>query len=199
MPIAWSGRCLKLPIRLSLLLLLQYRMYPVLTVPPTNGLIAWDSWSQDDPRLLYVDATRGLSALTRPCVFTAVWEEINLTCGRQRELIIWLCFITAWLFIGFRDAQINVQKIKIILSNVFFFPFLNFFLLTFPPSVFSFTIIPYLFSSRRGPLMVAQWLRSLVQFQMVSLEIFRWYNPSDRTMALGSTQPLTEMSTRSIS
>jgi hypothetical protein len=28
---------------------------------------------------------------------------------------------------------------------------------------------------------------------------FRWHNPSDRTMALGSTQPLTEMSTRSIS
>jgi len=29
--------------------------------------------------------------------------------------------------------------------------------------------------------------------------IFHWHNPSDRTMALGSTQPLTEMSTRSIS
>ena len=29
--------------------------------------------------------------------------------------------------------------------------------------------------------------------------IFNWHNPSDRTMALGSTQPLTEMSTRSIS
>ena len=29
--------------------------------------------------------------------------------------------------------------------------------------------------------------------------IFHWYNPSDRTMALGSTQPLTEMNTRSIS
>jgi hypothetical protein len=29
--------------------------------------------------------------------------------------------------------------------------------------------------------------------------IFHWRNPSDRTMALGSTQPLTEMSTRSIS
>ena len=28
---------------------------------------------------------------------------------------------------------------------------------------------------------------------------FHWHNPSDRTMALGSTQPLTEMSTRSIS
>jgi len=29
--------------------------------------------------------------------------------------------------------------------------------------------------------------------------IFYWQNPSDRTMALGSTQPLTEMSTRSTS
>ena len=30
-------------------------------------------------------------------------------------------------------------------------------------------------------------------------EIFQWHNPSGRTMALGSTQPLTEMSTRCIS
>ena len=29
--------------------------------------------------------------------------------------------------------------------------------------------------------------------------IFHSHNPSDRTMALGSTQPVTEMSTRSIS
>jgi hypothetical protein len=29
--------------------------------------------------------------------------------------------------------------------------------------------------------------------------IFQWHNPSGRTMALGSTQPLTEMSTRNIS
>jgi len=29
--------------------------------------------------------------------------------------------------------------------------------------------------------------------------IFHWHNPHDRTMALGSTQPLTEMSTRRIS
>ena len=29
--------------------------------------------------------------------------------------------------------------------------------------------------------------------------IFHWHNASDRTMVLGSTQPLTEMSTRSIS
>ena len=29
--------------------------------------------------------------------------------------------------------------------------------------------------------------------------IFHWHNPSDRTMALGSTQPLTRMSTRNVS
>jgi hypothetical protein len=29
-------------------------------------------------------------------------------------------------------------------------------------------------------------------------EIFNWPNPSNRTMALGSTQPLTEMSTRNL-
>jgi hypothetical protein len=30
-------------------------------------------------------------------------------------------------------------------------------------------------------------------------EIFHWHNPSDCTMAVGSTHPLTEMSTRNIS
>jgi len=36
-------------------------------------------------------------------------------------------------------------------------------------------------------------------FQMVSLDFFHWHNPSGRTMALGWTQPLTEMSTRNVS
>ena len=40
--------------------------------------------------------------------------------------------------------------------------------------------------------------RSWVRFPMVSLRLFHWHNPSDRTMALGLTQPLTEMSTRNI-
>jgi hypothetical protein len=31
------------------------------------------------------------------------------------------------------------------------------------------------------------------------IRIFHWHNPSGRTMALGSTQPLTEMSTMNIS
>jgi hypothetical protein len=53
---------------------------------------------------------------------------------------------------------------------------------------------------------VAQWLRCCATNQKVAgsipggvIGIFHWHNLSDRTMALGSTQPLTEMSTRSIS
>jgi len=53
---------------------------------------------------------------------------------------------------------------------------------------------------------LAQWLRRCATNQKVAgsipdglIEIFHWHNPSDRTMALGSTQPVTEMSTRSIS
>jgi hypothetical protein len=53
---------------------------------------------------------------------------------------------------------------------------------------------------------VAQWLRFCDTNRNVAGSIpdgvigfLRWHNPSDRTMALGSTQPLTEMSTRSIS
>ena len=53
---------------------------------------------------------------------------------------------------------------------------------------------------------VAQWLRCCATNRTIAgsipdgvIGIFHWHNPSDRTMALGSTQPLTEMSTRRIS
>jgi hypothetical protein len=53
---------------------------------------------------------------------------------------------------------------------------------------------------------VAQWLRHYATYRQVAglipdgvIGIFQWHNPSGRTMALGSTQPLTEMSTRCIS
>ena len=53
---------------------------------------------------------------------------------------------------------------------------------------------------------VAQWLRCYATNQEVAgsipdgvIWIFHWHNPCDRTVALGLTQPLTEMSTRSIS
>jgi hypothetical protein len=41
--------------------------------------------------------------------------------------------------------------------------------------------------------------RSRVRIQMKSFGFFNWPHPSSRTVALGSTQPLTEMSTRYIS
>jgi hypothetical protein len=40
--------------------------------------------------------------------------------------------------------------------------------------------------------------RSQVQVPMRSLDFFNWPNPSSRTMVLGSTQPVTEMSTSNI-
>jgi hypothetical protein len=53
---------------------------------------------------------------------------------------------------------------------------------------------------------VTQWLRYCATNRKFAglipdgvIGIFHWHNPSDRTMAMGSTQPLTEMSTRSIS
>ena len=53
---------------------------------------------------------------------------------------------------------------------------------------------------------VAQWLSCCATNRKVAgsipdgvIGIFYWHNPSDRTMALGSTQPLTEISISSIS
>jgi len=53
---------------------------------------------------------------------------------------------------------------------------------------------------------VAQWLRCCATNRKVAgsipdgvIGIFHWHNPPSRTMALGSNQPLTEMSTRRIS
>jgi hypothetical protein len=40
--------------------------------------------------------------------------------------------------------------------------------------------------------------RSRDRVQMNSLNFFNWPNPSNRTMTLGSTQPLTELNTRNI-
>jgi hypothetical protein len=52
---------------------------------------------------------------------------------------------------------------------------------------------------RSGKGTTLQTGRSWVRFPMVSLDFFQLHNPSSRTMALGSTQPLTEMSTGRIS
>jgi len=51
-----------------------------------------------------------------------------------------------------------------------------------------------------------RWLRHCATSRKVAgsipdcvIGIFHWYNPSGRTMALGLTQPLTEMNTRNVS
>ena len=53
---------------------------------------------------------------------------------------------------------------------------------------------------------VARWLRCYATNRKVAglipdgvIRIFHWHNPPDHAMALGSTQLLTEMSTRRIS
>ena len=58
------------------------------------------------------------------------------------------------------------------------------------------------FPSRYGGTRWSSWLRHCATSRKVAgsipdgvIGIFHWYNPSGRTMALGSTQPLTEMST----
>jgi hypothetical protein len=70
----------------------------------------------------------------------------------------------------------------------------------------AYSVTPSIFDVPGRPLMVAQWLRYCATNRKVAgsipdgiTGIFHWHNPSDRTMALGSTQPLTEMSTRIIS
>ena len=61
-------------------------------------------------------------------------------------------------------------------------------------------------STRYTGTVVAQWLRCCATNRKVAgsipdgvIGIFHWHNPSDHTLALGSTQPLTEMITRNIS
>jgi len=58
----------------------------------------------------------------------------------------------------------------------------------------------------QGGTAVVQWLRCCATNRKVAgsiqygiIAIFHWHNTSDRTLALGSTQPLTEMNTSSIS
>ena len=55
-----------------------------------------------------------------------------------------------------------------------------------------------LFMSLPPPIWPPQTCNLHNEFPIIPLLMLHWHNPSDRTMALGSTQPLTEMSTRNI-
>jgi hypothetical protein len=56
----------------------------------------------------------------------------------------------------------------------------------------------------RGSILVVAWSTTLqvgksrVRFPVKSFNIFNWLNRSSRTMALWSTQPVTELSTRNL-
>jgi hypothetical protein len=60
----------------------------------------------------------------------------------------------------------------------------------------------HIYTGARGSVVVSGSMllsgRSQVRFPMRSLNFFNLSNPCSRTMALGSTQPLTEMSTRNL-
>jgi len=69
-----------------------------------------------------------------------------------------------------------------------------------------FYCFPRAFLRKRARCWCRSWLRHCSTSRKVAgsipdvvTEIFHWYNPSGCTMALGLTQPLTEMSTRNIS
>jgi hypothetical protein len=46
--------------------------------------------------------------------------------------------------------------------------------------------------------LLSQRLKVVGSIPVETIRIFNWPNPSSRTMSLGSTQPLTEMSTRNL-
>jgi hypothetical protein len=96
---------------------------------------------------------------------------------------------------------------------MFFFSYRYYlvFLTLFLPYLFCFHSLSFplfcrfiscLISGARGSVVgwgtVLQAGRSRVRFSMTSLDFYNWPNPSSRPMAVGSTQPLTEMSTRNL-
>jgi hypothetical protein len=66
-------------------------------------------------------------------------------------------------------------------------------------SIYESLIIPWVTLWRSGWGTALRTRRSRVRFPMVSLDFFHWHNPSVRTMAMGLTQPPTEMNARNIS
>jgi len=75
---------------------------------------------------------------------------------------------------------------------------LSLIVITFVTSaLISFTQFPYFFLNFIALLIFSRQVASSIPDGVIG--IFQWHNPSGRTMTLGLTQPLTEMSTRRIS
>jgi hypothetical protein len=98
-----------------------------------------------------------------------------------------------WLLTSFHCVSLKLDHIKFRVVTTSYFKLINY---TFKPySEFRLTIYKASLS----------WLRHYATSRKVAWSIaeeitgiFNWHNPSSRTMTLGSTQPLTEMSTRNL-
>jgi hypothetical protein len=128
-----------------------------------------------------------------------------------------LLFVVA-VFLSFLSSLISfllgffLLRTPILVLPFNFFYFLVAFFLLSPLSSITFYAILFfvyyfisfllLFTGACGSVVnwgtMLQARRSQIRFPMWSLDFFNWPNPSCRTMALGSTRPLTEMSTRNL-
>jgi hypothetical protein len=151
-----------------------------------------------DPRTIQPVVTHYTDWATRPTLVRVVYWKLQQ--GNRWNLLA--CYVSSSIIKGLQIFKIYYLQFVVPRPNVLEFIvskeclWLNFFK------------IQTLSSSQKSKqgTAVAQWLRCCATNRKVAGSIpdgvignFHWHNPSDRTMALGSTQPLTEMSTRRIS
>jgi hypothetical protein len=105
-------------------------------------------------------------------------------------LIIWSSFVSLVFLPLFNGTIFPPSHILSLLHFFIYFDHLSY--------IFSYI----LWLGARGSIVswgtMLQGRRPRVLFLMRSLDFFNWPNPSCRTISLGSTQPLTEMSTRNL-
>jgi hypothetical protein len=101
--------------------------------------------------------------------------------------------VQSWCLCIERTLSLNIQvffNITVRISNLQLCPYLNLIILLGVCVIARYGIhITLCYVST-----ALQTGKSRVRFPIVSLDCFHWHNPSGHTMALGSTQPLTEMS-----
>ena len=140
---------------------------------------------------------------------TKPWKKgssINVCCFYNRIFVL-DCYT---------DSPLSVPNASLVnpISYDGSIVFLRSILILFPPATLNRGVFPYSYSRTyitytpvTSPKMRwRRWLRHCATSRKVAgsipfyvIGIFQWHNPSCRTMALGLTQPITEMSARNIS
>jgi len=144
----------------------------------------WGVWG--DPRITYSLNLGNVTVSKWPCKMPCSSETGEGWWHKQRDWCSYAC--------GLSCAQFESCPWHPLSSRRFFFVYLT-------PSI----QVSLQYLNIRGTA-VAQWLRCCATDRKVAgsipdgvIRIFHWHNPSDRAMARGSSQPITEMSTRNIS